>query len=304
MLNHLLAKELLPLAPVSRQFHLLISSILRRRLLDVASLPEHELILECYHPIAKLSTPYLRCRFLGTKTADGSDPRGEDAGSLNRLYSSFRPVVAEENRRRRVWYPVPRVESSHTSADDDEAITQDVFLDADEHFSQLCTAAHVVREGPRQGVFVSHVNISDGVVRVWRDWLARRAGEASAESGDDPSRRRRRGPVDASKTLWVGPSQDVGIVFRVTMGPAERMPLLSEAGEESPVSYTLVYQGKQSQHGTARHGSPAACGAIDDDWLTGCAELLVRTSKLLLGAEKSSFEEVVHSGKAVMIVVR
>jgi hypothetical protein len=41
----------------------------------------------------------------------------------------------------------------------------------DESFAQLCTITNLVRMGPKPGLFRSHINMSDGVIRVWRDWL-------------------------------------------------------------------------------------------------------------------------------------
>ncbi|KAL6862845.1 hypothetical protein ACO1O0_003083 [Amphichorda felina] len=258
VLDSFSTKDLLPLAPVSRRFCLLITSLLHRRLLDVSSLPQNDLIFECYHPSAKISTPYLACHYIGTKT------RGEDIVTdkscpalpdLRRLYSCFRPAIAEENRR-------CRTKLCEDSPVDDTA-TEDIYLDEGELFSQLCTATNLVKTGPRKGLFLSLVNISDSTVRVRRNWLADTAVVARGSKQDPWSH----------GILWADESQNVGIRFSVTPGPIETMPVLSGPDDCPPVAYRLQYE-----------------------------ELLVRTRKLLLAAEKSVVQDITHSGKAIVIV--
>lgn len=235
--------------------------IIHTRLTDAAWLPEHELILECYHPCDKISTPYLHCDYLGT---DGLAGYSEDSDAqpafdqLHGLYSRFRPVVQEENRRGRARYPVA---GSARAPDDDLTASVTVQLDEGEMFSQLCAQTNLVKTGPRRGLFLSHVNLNDGVVRVFRRWLAARA------AGDDDSE----DPV-----LWTDRRKTVGLKFRVTekvVDDGARPAIWSQAEEEDlPVSYTLVYE-----------------------------ELLVRTSTLLLEVEKSEAQEVTSTGKAIVI---
>lgn len=230
--------------------------IVHTRLTDAAWLPDHELILECYHPSAKLSTPYLHCDYLGT---DGLASYDEDEekqltfGQLHNLYSRFRPVVQEENRRARTKYP----SASGAQPEDDDTASMIVHLDDGEMFSQLCTVTNLVKTGPRRGLFLSHVNINDGVVRVFRRWLAARAA----------------GEEDTDPILWVDRNKTVGLKFSVRENIDERRPTIwSEADEDLPVSYTLVYE-----------------------------EVLVRTSRLLLNVEKSEDQEVASTGKAIVI---
>lgn len=220
--------DLLPLAPVCRRFHLVVARLLHRRLLDVASLPQNDLILECYHPSAKISTPYLACHYLGTKTRGGDVGAGGSSpvlSDLGRLYSSFRPALAEENRRRR----------THLSEDSpvDDTATEDVYLDEDKLFSQLCAVTNLVKTGPRPGLFLSHINISDGVLRVFRDWLAD-AAAGTRGSEQDPW---------SDRILWVDAGQSVGIRFRVTPGPIEMMPVISGPDDCPPIAYRLQYEG-------------------------------------------------------------
>lgn len=139
---------------------------------------------------------------------------------------------------------------------------QDVFLDETESFSQLCTVTNLVEVGPKPGLFLSHVNVGDGVVRVWRDWLA-----AQAQNGDGVG-----API-----LWADARQSVGVRFRVRRREGEWLhaPVLVAAGEEEemPVAYRLEFE-----------------------------EVVVRAGELLLGLERSEEQGVTTSGNAVMIV--
>ena len=156
------------------------------------------------------------------------------------MYSSFRPVVTEENRRRRyrmVW-PVSVSGSALDFETEDETATEDLFLDEGELFSQLCVTLNVVKEGKKRGMFVSHHNINESVVRVFRRWLEEMASAnyPAGEKWDSV-------PLESTRVLWIDAAKSIGLRFRVSLGPAERMPLLSGPGEDAAVSYTLVYEG-------------------------------------------------------------
>lgn len=262
ILTPLPTSELLPLARVNRRFYDVTLRIIHTRLTDAAWLPEHELILECYHPSDKISTPYLHCDYLGT---DGLAGYSEDSDAqpafdqLHDLYSRFRPVVQEENRRGRARYPVAGGGGAQQERIDDLTASVTVQLDEGEMFSQLCAVTNLVKTGPRRGLFLSHVNLNDSVVRVFRRWLAARA---AGDDSEDP-------------ILWTSRDKTVGLKFRVTenVDDGARPAIWSQAEDEDlPVSYTLVYE-----------------------------ELLVRTSTLLLEVEKSEAQEVTSTGKAIII---
>lgn len=211
-------------------------------MLNAACLPRNELILECYHPSAKISTPYLSCHRIGAATLDGNllTDDCERLADVQQLYSSFRPAIIENNRqswRFRTSIMNSENEGEESQSQERSCPREEVFLDTGESFSQLCTVTNVVKEGPKHGLFVSHVNVSDGVIRVWREWLATRvvmSSEAQNEQSDD------------DRILWADRNHHVGIRFQVLLGPTERMPLLSSLDNDEPVSYTLEYKG-QSQ---------------------------------------------------------
>lgn len=151
--------------------------------------------------------------------------------SLHHLYSIFRPVVAIENRRRRL-----RAAEADEEVDNDVA-TELIDLDEGELFVQLCAVTNFVKSSTRPGLFLSHVNISDGVVRVWRDWLAE-----MVDRPDDLAE-----STDGSEILWVNAGKSIGLRFKVTTGPAERMPVMFGHDDLPPESYRLEYQGMSSR---------------------------------------------------------
>ncbi|KAF6822643.1 f-box domain protein [Colletotrichum plurivorum] len=287
ILSTLESRELLHLTLVDRRFNAAATAILQQRLLHTVKLEGHEVMLESYHPSARLSTPSMSCRFTGVDFLNHTCADEEDMSlsDLSKLYSHFRPVVSEETRRMRRIYsrrmPAPMQEDIG-----DEPVFQEISLDEDELFSQLCTTTSLVKTGPRPGIFASHSNIEDGVVRVWRHWLERAAIKCAVAP---PSKQQR----DESTILWLDATKNVGLRFSVTRSAQaqEPMPVLHSRCEDPPVAYTLLYEGK-----TLSSGHPHRMRQ-----LTMTSELLVRTSQVLLAMEKSAVQEVVDSGKAIII---
>lgn len=180
--------------------------------------------------------------------------------------------MQEENRRARARYPTAGTSARDAAAgggggDDDLTASVNVHLDEGEMFSQLCAVTNLVKTGPRRGLFLSHVNVNDGVVRVFRRWLAARASSSEGGAGSAGG--------DEEPILWTNRYKTVGLRFRVhqNIDARTRPAIWSEAEDEDlPVSYTLVYE-----------------------------ELLVRTSSLLLEVENSEAQEVTSTGKAIVI---
>lgn len=231
--------DLLPLTLICRRFHDLVVRILHQRLLRATELPDNELILECYLPSARLNTPSLACRYLSTEALASRDSEEVGLAGLSALYSRFRPIPSQESRLRRLRRNRPAAEASQAPEDAaDETASVDVTLDESELFTQLVTSTSIVKVGPIRSVFLSLVNIDDGVLRVWRAWLAGPAaaasGSADTAGGDDPS------------ILWTDASKTVGLRFDVEPLGSDRMPLIIGAGEDPPVSYTLTYRGRDS----------------------------------------------------------
>ncbi|EXM00161.1 hypothetical protein NOF04DRAFT_1029265 [Fusarium oxysporum II5] len=224
-------RDLLSFAPINRRIWSLVTRLLRQRLLKAAPLPDNKLILECYHPSDQLYTPYLACRYQGIVAQDGQ-PISEDTpelSDLRALYASYKPVFAPENRSIKRSRRRPTEAQPSDDVEDDTA-TQDVNLDDGEMFSQLCAVTNLVKEGPRSGLFISHVNIVDGVIRVFRKWLAKMA------SRQDKSQ------SDSENIIWIDTHNNVGIRFSVAPAASEHMPLISGPDDDPPVHYKLVYE--------------------------------------------------------------
>ncbi|KAF4445102.1 hypothetical protein F53441_10944 [Fusarium austroafricanum] len=225
-------QDLLSFAPINRRIYFLVARLIQQRLFQAAPLPDNKLILECYHPSDQLYTPYLACRYQGIVVPDGPPVNGEAPGlsDLRLLYASYKPVFAPENRTIKRARRRPTEAQPSDDVEDDTA-TQDINLDDGELFSQLCAVTNLVKEGPRGGLFISHVNIVDGVIRVFRKWLADMASKQGALQ------------YDSDSILWVDKHNNVGIRFSVASTASGTMPLISGPDEDPPVHYKLVYEG-------------------------------------------------------------
>lgn len=294
---------MLPLALVSHRFHDIILRLLHRRLLSAARLQDRKLILECFHPSAKLTTPGLLCDYVGT---DGSDideatlyssyERIGQLGKLVGLYSRFKPVGAEQNRRPRRRNPMFPVASTIGGP---EIPSQVISLESHELFSQLCTIANLVKTIPNSDFILSCVTIGEGVIRVWRDWLAERAiwperrnirltdiDEASTELENVGA------AEEKSRILWLDNANNVGIRVRVIEREDLSAPVLLGVGEDAYVSYNIEYEGE------FRGGSKPSQASLE---AKSYIELFIRTTQLLLKVEESIQQEAGQSGKAIVI---
>lgn len=262
-------RTLLPLASVSHRFHDLILGIVHHRLLAAASLQDHKLILECFHPSAKLTTPSLICDYIGTDgLSNGSDGdadlyRGVDRagrlGKLSGIYSHFRPVGPDEERRPRrqrhsagdvPGYPnVNNTFPTASSSNEADIPSQIVSLESHELFSQLCTIANLVKAVPNVGFLLSCITIGEGVIRIWRDWLAERAvlprskGESSLGTYSRTAVSNVASFEDRDRILWLDNGRNVGIRLRVIEREDLGTPILMRADEDAHVAYSIEYEG-------------------------------------------------------------
>ncbi|KAN0092379.1 hypothetical protein V8E51_018226 [Hyaloscypha variabilis] len=270
-------RDLLPLTLLSKRIHDLILSLIYQRLIALPSLPARKVVLECYHPSAKLSTPYFFCDYLSTDALPT-----HSLSSLRNLYSHFRPTPPEGDRK--VWRPRPSggwswVPISDVIGDrEEELVAQDVYLESHELFSQLQCVVNVVETGIRKDLFLNCVTVGEGLVRVWREWLAERAECAVLRSGEgkvdnEHSKEGEKEGEKGSGLLWSDTEKHVGLKLRVIERQDERIPVLISRDEDPNVGYTLQYE-----------------------------ELVVRSTQLLLMMEDSLDREIGNSGKAVVIV--
>ncbi|KAJ5319943.1 hypothetical protein PENANT_c040G00206 [Penicillium antarcticum] len=322
ILSDFSTRALLPLTSVCHRFHALVLRILHYRLLFSTPLKEYKLLLECFHPSSKLTEPHVFCKYLGT---DGLSERHDGKGSLYEnvdtahqlsrvtgLYSRFRPEVCtpEEKSSNAGRYgvrlaPSPgrmlllsgvagfiRADMNRGGDDDDGAVTRDVILDGFEDFSQLCVVANLVQVLPGTSLLLSALNIEDGVVRLWRDWLLRqsRKWKSAMERARDKGTEKAVIPPD-DEILWVDPEETVGLKMRVR--PTEwssSQPVLvhqDDRDEGSEVAYEVDLEGKL----------PVTRTMFNAD----SAELHIRSTRLLLAAEKSKEEQQNCQPNAVVL---
>lgn len=247
-----------------------------------ASLINHKLQLECYHPSDKFSTPWWFCEYLGTDGFNYGDASEDDLfrdianhgrlGRLAGLYSHFRPT---ETFDRRILGPHPAGDvPGHPDIAQNLSlpirgppeyglVSQVVSLDEGVLFTQLMTNANLVRVDSPLGWLRGSVTVAEGVLRVWRHWLANQLSR-----GADGAVK----PVEKDSILWMDQAKNVGLDFNVKETSWTRnQPIIMRQDEDVAVSYALEHE-----------------------------ELLIRTTHLLFMFEESMQQDNNRSGKAVV----
>ncbi|KAG8630306.1 hypothetical protein KVT40_001925 [Elsinoe batatas] len=249
ILSFLPTASLALLTSVSRHLHHTSLQQFHSRLLSATSLDDHTLILECYHPSAKLVAAHLFCSSLGTPGLESALDYlpGQEVGRLKELcnlYTHFLPQRKEPETRIARRHPAGDVPGSRTHPSSSARpemqgngilVAETVSLDAGELFSQLCCVTNLVKMAPgARRLITSIVEVSDGMIRVWRNWLRQRDGlkeDGQAVEGDEG-------------ILWVNNAGDsVGIKFRVSeRGFRRDVPVLFVSEDEVAVSYYVEFQ--------------------------------------------------------------
>ena len=247
------------LSPVCRRFQDLVLHVVHTRLLVAASLKDLKLILECCHPSAQYTEPYLSCEYLNTpglsdefngeSSVYSSTEKNSRLGRLREIYSRFRPTRPDADPPLRS-HPAGDVPGSRTYSEDlarkqpqvVELVTQIINLDAHELFSQLCVSANLVKIGPRRGVFLSCIDLLRKTTpRIWRTWLADKADKAEVSSTLTELQNDR----DSDHVIWVDSQRNVGIRVRVReLRWCQNRPVLTYHDEDEAVSYSLELEGK------------------------------------------------------------
>ncbi|MCJ1358988.1 MAG: hypothetical protein MMC33_008988 [Icmadophila ericetorum] len=132
-----------------------------------------------------------------------------------------------------------------------DLVAHNVNLDTYELFSQLCVVAHLVELGPRRGIFYNIVNVTDGFVRIWRNWLKEKAENsnagfpASTDEQDSNQKSTLLNKKSDERILWVDTQKNTGIRVRIKERNWRRdMPVLLRHDEDPAVSYTMEYEGE------------------------------------------------------------
>ena len=258
MLDLLPTQVLLQTRSVCHRFQSLIIRIIYARLKCAASLADRKLILECYHPSAQYTEPYLYCDYLGTP---GLNDKIEDQGliyeiandqgtkvvTLGRLYSHFRPTRKDPEPKIYRSHPAGDVPGSRTSEVanrirepfDRNTVIKMVSLEAHELFMQLRFLIAVVQTGPRRGFFHSVENLIDRTQRIFRNWLAE-----SAESTKEHNTGASDSVIDklgceVSEMLWIDQNKVAGLRVRVERKVRRDLPILLHKDEDQAVRYAL-----------------------------------------------------------------
>ncbi|PSN69312.1 hypothetical protein BS50DRAFT_490739 [Corynespora cassiicola Philippines] len=306
LLLHLLkpfpTPELLPLTVLSHRLYAIVLRIIHNRLVAAAELTSHSVLLECYHPSAKYTEPPYFCTYRDTEGLSLYENLSENdadiskrLGQMRNMYSRFRPYRRElERGGRRVRGPPGDVPGSRTfpgEASDryeGDTVKQMLNLEGHELFTQLVAQCHLAKLGPRNGIFLSIVEVEEGNVRVWRDWLKEMAKSGLGKvrspqqevvevvgKGNEVVREVTEEKANSAwdDILWVSASKNTGFRLNVKEKKLRRdIPIMVRTDEEDmPVSYEIEYD-----------------------------ELLIRTSHLLLMLEKSLLQEDNTSGKAMV----
>lgn len=249
ILNLFHTQQLLGLITVCHHFQDLIISIIQNRLILAEALGDRKLLLECYHPSAQYTEPYVFCDYLGT-TGLNDGTRGPrtpyDVSDANdcfhyfgQLYSRFKPTRIDESEG--LAGPHSDGDFQRASAEvtsivqEDETIIRTVSLDSYELFSQLCISVAIVQMGPRRGVFLSCMDVlKKTTARVWRQWLA----EESINSREPDEN------FEAERLIWADQSRHVGLRVRVQKREWGRaIPILQQKDDDEAVSYQLELEG-------------------------------------------------------------
>lgn len=171
---------------------------------------------------------------------------------LSRVYSHFRPRALASTKDVLEMQSVSRL-ANVSGRPATEAVTETVSLEPHENFSQLCALVHLVREVSQRGIFRTLITISEGTVRVQRDWLADQArssppAETSEQSElkmmSDSGQRDNPAVSRPASMLWVDSKHNFGFQTNVQENTMPRAQPLFLLQEESPaVSYSVKLEG-------------------------------------------------------------
>jgi hypothetical protein len=211
---------------------------------EAGALKRHQLLLEASHT-SNRGERYSICESLSTKPLTSSPEQlSFSLSDLSDLYTSFRPLKHSPDRSAfrtgladgGGWFfpspvapqPSPSNLPDENKEKEDGLVFQDILLESYELFSQLCTRVNLVKGSPRRGLFHSCVNVGEGILRVWRDWLAEQTKCEGGGNGD---------------VLWADSKKTVGLRVKVVERDVVPVGPPLRAGEERDVSYTLFYEG-------------------------------------------------------------
>lgn len=162
-------------------------------------------------------------------------------------------------------HPIDKSSSSTAVREQPDLVTHNVTLESHELFTQLSITAALVQTGPRRGVFLSCIDVIEKrTPRVWREWLAERAGKETSQS---PAGGHNDLDDQSNSIVWADQGKTLGLKVRVKQKMWRRdAPILIHRDEDQVVSYSLELEGKNSfaRRNPRRTG---ACDTGSDDTL-------------------------------------
>jgi len=294
-------------------------------------LNSHKLYLECHPPSARSIAAKFFCTSLGTNGLQESIGEAEAAdghlGQFHRmrsLFSSFRPQRKEPNVQGQSRIPSGDVIESRSYRHPNsgpagqlgppDIVSETVTVDASDLFTQLTAQAYLGKRERTRGLLFNVQEVTEGTVRVWRDWLSKRCegrtwtdGEAIAVHHDPPtstdmSKGKTRddsvtNAIDLTKDeriLWINTREPlVGIKMRVKKRKSWRTvdPVLYASDIDIPVSFEVDFEGVYVLHKIM--GGQRQLTSIT-------AEVFVRTTHLLLMLEEAERRITESTGKAIV----
>lgn len=234
------------------------------------------------------------------------------------LYSRFRPQRKEPEIRSTWRHPAVDIPGTRTFAAThrdratntaEDVVSETVTVDAHDLFTQLTTLAYLGKREPTRGLLFSIQTVSEGTLRVWREWLSKQCerktwsdGEPIAVHHDSSSSAAGNAktrsdsvtgcsnPTEDSSVLWLHTrDNNLGIKFRVRERKWKRTaPILYASDIEVPVSYYIEFEGEFRKLNLLR--------TITDFM----PEVLIRTTHLLLKLEEAQQRIEDQSGKAIV----
>ena len=269
---------MIALTPVCRNFHCLALRLVQNRLSIAAGLGGHTLFLECHHPAARTPGGKLSCNALETGALvdllaavhDDDNYLGQ-VKQVFEMYTPFKPQrrPTETTVRFRVPGDIPG-SRTHPSSNPEvqynpnEPVYYTVTVDSQEVFSQLSCLAYLGRREFTEGMMFSIQQVSEGHIRVWRNWLSEQCesktwtdGEPIAIYHDAPMSPKATGrgrsdsvlstvpPNKDPSVLWIDSrDENVGIRFRVRERVWRKAAPVSYSSDvEAPVTYTVELEG-------------------------------------------------------------
>ena len=256
----------------------------------------------------RLTEPEIHCDYLSTDglenaellTVDGASS-GAQLSHYNHSYSRFYPHRHDaDDTKPPLRHPAgdvpgsrtylssqPPAESSRQSKEDEDRadrrrVKQLIHLDPGELFTQLQATTMLVQPGRKLRWFLTTAVVSDGVLRLFRSWLARQAeseakrdpvglqGQKSTSAEKEPETSQRMDGAGASISnasptrcadeedqeglVWVNDGKNVGVRFTVRERRWRRdNPILVRSDEELAVSYEIQFEGTICTLPIARH---------------------------------------------------